>query len=160
VSLCIRARSKCFAQLLKLKELPTVLEQVRFFLNIVFQVDVGMQITWSVQFLHGRQVGHPWRVVLSVASGSATAVIPTIIIFFVALVIAPISVIGGNHVGAISCFVAATSSPFAAILSAPRVIQASLIAFAVVVAWAGFPHVVFAISQTTGGLHQFGDGLG
>jgi hypothetical protein len=60
---------------------------------------------------------------LPAASGSDAAVIPTIIMLLAALVIAPIMVTSGNHVGPIVCFVAVTSSSLATIvvviLSAP-----------------------------------------
>jgi hypothetical protein len=75
----------------------------------------------------------------------------------------PFSVTSCNHVGVVGHFVTVTSpllmAIVAAISSATRVTQVSLIAFVTVTASARFSHVVSAISSAVGGFHQFGDGL-
>jgi hypothetical protein len=68
-------------------------------------------------------------------------------------------VTGVNNVGVIGCFVAKTSCPLSALLPTPVVIRVPSIATTVVVVWARFSHVVFTITPTVGGFHQFGDGL-
>lgn len=170
VRLYVGARVQRLVELLEVDELSTILEQVSQLLDAILRVDVGVQVTGSVQLLRNWQIGHSrgTRLPIAAATSGSTAIVvspivPTVIASVIASIITPVCVTSRDHVGIIGCIVATVPPLLAAFIavisSVTQVIRVSPIIFIVVVARARLLHVVFAISPTVGDLHQLGDSL-